>query len=82
MPDKKINREELAALCHSQWSDWMKYLFSKCRLLSGGEMIIPQWAVKRWKKQAKTEYSKLSEKEMDSDKAEADKFIAFFEANK
>ena len=82
--DKESLREQLANLAHEQWSGWMDYLFSKCRETrpSDGEafykecLIIPRWAVDRWKKQAKTPYSELTPAEMDSDRTEADKFIA------
>ena len=74
-------REELAALCHEQWSGWMAYLFSKCpeRGLNEGVSpgcIIPLWAVERWTRQMNTPYTELSEAEKDSDRAEADKFLA------
>lgn len=78
-------RENLAELAHSQWSGWMDYLFSKCVEYKPdsvqafeGALIIPQWAVDRWKKQAKTPYSELTPAEMDSDRTEADKFLAVF----
>ena len=68
-------REELAALCHEQWSGWMRYMFSKCDW-KGEEKIIPAWATKRWHVQMNTPYSALSTEEKDSDRAEADRFIA------
>ena len=74
-------REELAALCHEQWSGWMKYLIGRCResgvndgVFSG--LVIPEWAVERWTRQMNTPYAELSEAEKDSDRAEADKFLA------
>jgi len=69
-------REKFAELCHSQWSGWMKYLFSKCSKRADGSMIIPKWAVDRWSRQMQTPYHELSDDEMDSDRIEADKFIA------
>ena len=75
-------REELAKLAHEQWSGWMEYLFSKCTVEVGGEMegiIIPKWAVERWIRQSRTSYDNLSEDEKESDRKEADKFIAVFE---
>ncbi len=83
MANEKL-KEELAKLAHEQWSGWMDYLFSKCRETrpSDGEafhedcLIIPEWAVDRWKRQAKTPYSDLTPAEMDSDRTEADKFLA------
>ena len=71
-------KELLADLCHRQWSRWMGYLFSKCKYCPDGSMIIPQWAVKRWSRQLETQYSELSPEEMDSDRKEADRFIALF----
>lgn len=69
-------RERLAALCHTQWSGWMKYLFGKCGLAVNAGTVIPPWAVERWHRQMVTPYAELSEEEKDSDRAEADRFIA------
>lgn len=70
-------KEEIADLCHDQWSGWMKYLFSKCHPSKSekGALVIPEWAVKRWKRQTETPYKDLSEEEKDSDRTEADKFL-------
>ena len=80
-------REKLAELAHSQWSGWMGYLFSKCIdykpdsvQAEEGAVIMPKWAVDRWKRQAETAYIDLTTEEMDSDRAEADKFLAVFES--
>ncbi|HDY87315.1 MAG TPA: hypothetical protein ENH82_04265 [bacterium] len=68
-------REELAELCHQQWSGWMEYLFSKGTFNEDGTWAMPEWAVKRWFKQMKTIYSELSIEEADNDRKEADRFI-------
>lgn len=75
-------REEIAKLCHDQWSGWMKYLFSKSIPYKPGEvqqfegaLIIPLWAVERWQRQIETKYKDLSEEEKDNDRREADKFL-------
>ena len=70
-------REELADLCHKQWSGWMKYLFSKCgRDVSTKHLLIPHWEEDRWGRQMNIPYNELSSEEQDSDRTEADKFIA------
>lgn len=69
-------REELAELCHSQWAGWMSYLFSKSYSSSDGTVIIPKEYVDRWKRQTDTAYSDLPKEEQDSDRKEADKFLA------
>lgn len=75
-------REKLAELAHSQWSGWMRYLFSKCIPYKPGEiqnyegaLIIPKVSVDRWKRQTETPYSELSNKEQDSNREQADKFL-------
>ena len=73
-------REQLAALCHDQWSGWMKYLFSKCQSEyinnnPTGNFIMPEWSANRWQRQVNTPYSELSHEEKESDRKEADKFI-------
>lgn len=71
-------REKLANLCHSQWSGWMKYLFSKGTFNADGTWTMPRWAVDRWTKQMSTQYKNLSNSEMGSDRIEADKFLLLF----
>jgi hypothetical protein len=73
-------QEELAALCHDQWSGWMSYLFSKGTFNSDGTFTLPQWAVERWVRQAHTPYAELSGTEKDSDRTEAAKFMVIFAA--
>jgi len=80
-------REKLAKLSHEQWSGWIKHMFAKCsetcpedgKLFHQECLIIPQWAVERWTRQANTQYKDLAEREKDSDRAEADRVIAVFE---
>lgn len=81
--EQEALREELAELAHSQWAGWMKYLFEKSIPYKPGEvqaeegaMIIPKWAVERWMRQVETPHSKLPKDEQDSDRTEADKFLA------
>ena len=68
-------REQMAALAHEIWSEWMDYLFSKCQLRQDGSAIIPSSAVKRWQRQMITPYTDLPESEKESDRKEADKFL-------
>lgn len=72
-------RENLAKLCHAQWSGWMKYLFSKSEILENGDKgdmaVIPEWAVQRWKRQMETSYENLTDAEKDSDRKEADRIL-------
>ena len=76
-------KEKVSKLCHDQWSNWMKYLFSKSTEMFAGGRYLPQPTIKRWKRQIDTDYEKLSKEEQDSDRREADKFIALFnEENK
>ena len=76
-------REKLAVYAHEAWSGWMKYLFEKAIPYKAGEVqaykgavIIPEWAVKRWKKQMNTPYADLPEDMKPSDRDEADKMLA------
>lgn len=69
-------REKLAELAHEQWSGWMRYLFSKGTFNNDGTWTMPAWAVDRWKEQMETPYLDLSESDQDSDRKEADKFLA------
>jgi len=68
-------KEELAALCHKQWSGWIRYLFELSTLSPQGNCIIPRSLYKRWYRQVNTNYRDLSEEEKDKDRRQADKFI-------
>ena len=73
--DAEATREKLASYVHKQWSGWMEYLFSKCKIPihhTQAGLIIPPWAVERWKRQIETPYEELSEQEKESGRKEAD----------
>ena len=53
---------------HECWSNWMKYLFSKCERRQDGTLVIPKWAVSRWLRQMNTGYEDLSEAEKEADR--------------
>lgn len=83
MTDKKIQqeiREQLADQEHERWSSWMRYLYSTSPLLASGAREIPASYVKHWQRQMDTRYSRLSEKEKDSDRKEADNTLALVQA--
>ena len=73
--DTEQLEEEMADLCHQQWSGWMEYLFDICYDFELGLLIIPEYYVKRWKRQIDTKYKNLSEEEKEFDRIEARKFI-------
>jgi len=78
MGSKELFREDVADLCHRQWSGWMDYMFSKASVSGDGSWTMPSELVERWKRQSSTGYGDLSASEKDSDRAEADKFIELF----
>lgn len=75
----KEDRERLAELAHEQWSEWMRYMFSKCipEIDEWGDAkyYIPKWAVDRWTRKLNTPYKDLPEDEKESDRKEADRVI-------
>ncbi len=75
-------RERLAQFAHSQWSRWMKHLFSKGTLNKDGSWTMPKWAVDRWMLQMHTPYNDLSNQEKDSDRKEADGMLEVIASRK
>src|SRR5665811_31967 len=61
--------EKLAALEHKQWGHWTEHILSN---------LTPE-NIRKWKRQIKTPYSKLSEKEKDSDREWAIKVLKTFD---
>lgn len=58
-------REKLASLEHKQWAHWTEYMLNN----------LTDENIARWRRQIKTPYSKLTEKEKDSDRSWADKVL-------
>ena len=65
-------------LLHNQWSGWIKHVLKHIILDKDEDFggYLPKWGSEHWRRQMKTPYDKLSEKEKDADRNEADKFIA------
>jgi hypothetical protein len=86
MTDEEL-REQLAALEHEQWAHWTKYMLDNADTSPvpdgiGGGVHIYKEAVDRWRKQIKTPYADLTEKEKDSDREWADKVLALMTQRK
>lgn len=77
--ESKDLREDLAALSHEIWAHWMKYMDKQVVeiLDRDGEywFAIPMDKHERWFRQMITPYAKLSWKEQESDRDQADKII-------
>jgi hypothetical protein len=74
-----MNIEILAEEVHNTWADWMKYALSKCTASEDGGLIIPQEYVNRWIVQMNLSYEKLTEKEKESDRKIARKYLTLNE---
>lgn len=59
-------REQFADLCHRQWTGWMEWMLDR---------LNPE-SIARWRRQMATKYCDLSEREKESDRKEADRFLA------
>jgi len=68
-------KEKLANIEHQRWSDWQKYLHSKCIKNNDGGLTIPKESVEHWEKQINTDYKDLTEKEKDSDREQVDRYL-------
>lgn len=77
---EKTFKEQLYALCHESWCKLVKDIFKNCvKDLSTGEVIVPDWAVKRWQQQCKTAYADLSDHKKEYSKAIAKPLMKAFE---
>lgn len=75
MPDDPV-REALAALEHARWAHWQRYVHDTAIHNADGSLTIQRELVERWERQIATDYGDLTEREKDSDRAEADKTLA------
>ena len=71
--------EEMAEICHDIWSHWMRhFLVDKAWKQHG--MLLGQWGfadddAERWSIKASTSYDQLSEKEKQSDRDIAYRYL-------
>lgn len=65
----------LAAIEHKRWSHWQNYMHGKAVHRNDGTLVIPAELVEQWERQAKTEYSDLSDAEKESDREQVRNYI-------
>lgn len=62
--------EELANNEHIRWSNWQKYVHSKCIKNDDGSLTIPKEYVEHWEYEINTDYGDLPENIKESDRRE------------
>jgi hypothetical protein len=77
-------KEQLAAIEHTRWSDWQKYMHSKLEYGKDNDgnvvMFIPTGLLNHWESQIATPYDQLTESEKDSDREQVDRYLPIIEA--
>jgi hypothetical protein len=77
--NKKALIEELAAVEHTRWAHWQRYMHEQCKRLPDNSLVIPAHLVQRWEKQIETPYDQLSEKEKESDREQVKRVLPTLE---
>lgn len=77
MGDQVTGLEELAALEHRQWAEWVRFMFCHVTNNGDGSVTLPPELVGRWKRLMRTSYKDLEEDEKESDRAQARKVLSF-----
>lgn len=78
---RDIENEDVGgSIVHAIWSHWMEYFFSQCRYMDG-LCVVPGDKVEQWKRQMRTGYWDLSEKEKESDRRVALDFLLEYMAD-
>ncbi|MBA3874292.1 MAG: hypothetical protein H0X30_34615 [Anaerolineae bacterium] len=73
-------REQLAALQHQIWSDWVRHMFEVSTANPDGIVTIPSQYVQQWQHEINTDYGALSEEEKDGDRKQVDKITQLLES--
>lgn len=72
--------EELAAIEHERWADWMRYLFSKAVPNAYTKNLsIMTNDIERWERQIATPYADLSEEDKEKDREQVRRYLPLFE---
>ena len=88
MSDNAELREAFAAQAHEAWSGWMRYIFSKTHGYFSKThgyneaQVIRREQVERWTRQMNTPYADLPEEEKESDRKEADEYLALLQSGR
>jgi hypothetical protein len=80
LPGLESLMEQLAAVEHDRWSDWQRYVHSKCKRSPDGSLVIPAHLVERWETQINTPYADLSEPEKESDREQVRRYLPVIDA--
>lgn len=73
--DKNELIEQLAEKEHASWARWMNYVFGLGKTNEDGSLTIQPEFVKRWLRQAHTDYKDLPESEKQSDRDEVEHIL-------
>lgn len=68
-------REVFAAIAHSEWAGWMKYMFSVGKLTEDEDFVIEAKQHREWVRKRVLNYRDLTESERRFDQHSADKYI-------
>lgn len=67
--------ETLSSIEHERWSHWQRYMHSKATAQADGSLLIPAQLVEHWERLIATPYSKLTEKEKESDRDQVRRYL-------
>jgi hypothetical protein len=67
--------EKLAAVEHERWSQWQRYVHSKCTRQPDGSLLLPADLVARWEKQIATKFAELDNTDKERDREQVRKYL-------
>lgn len=67
--------EKLAAVEHERWSQWQRYVHSKCIRQPDGSLLLPADLVARWEKQIAMKYAELSDTDKERDREQVCRYL-------
>ena len=67
--------EDLAAIEHTRWAHWQRYMHEKGARQRDGSLVLPAELVQRWDAQIATAYADLSESEKMSDREQVRHYL-------
>lgn len=67
--------DRFAEVEHQRWAHWQQYMYSHCKRLEDGSLVIPPDLASRWQIQIETPYGALTEREKESDREQVRKYF-------
>ena len=67
--------EKLSDIEHQRWCHWQRFMHDQGKRMPDGSLLLPAGLVSKWDRLIETPYSKLTDKERESDREQVHRYL-------